>query len=278
MEKEIINFEALPVKVCLIDMKEGGEYRGLHSHVAVEIVKVKSGTLTITINGENLGIGENQIVFINSNVGHKLLSDNAKIIYIQLDVAFLKEESGYDEQTTLNEFVMHTKAKTYQIFSQNAEITEILKKITERYGKENLDDKWYMKSHLYELVAFMYCQDFLTPIAVSEREIKKIRPVVRYIEANFVSPLTLDEICSEVKCSKYSVCHSFKAATGATVFDYINYLRVQSAVEKLKQKENSVLEIASQCGFSSATYFNRVFKNVIGCSPSVYRRNFFNKI
>ena len=36
--------------------------------------------------------------------------------------------------------------------------------------------------------------------------------------------------------------------------------------------ENSILEIAIDCGFSSATYFNRVFRNFFGCAPSVYRK------
>ena len=43
-------------------------------------------------------------------------------------------------------------------------------------------------------------------------------------------------------------------------------------VEKLKETENSILEIATDCGFSSPTYFNRVFKSFFGCSPSVYRK------
>jgi len=75
-----------------------------------------------------------------------------------------------------------------------------------------------------------------------------------------------------VKYSKYTVCHTFKTVTGATIFDYLNFIRVRHAAERLREKDSSILEIATACGFSSATYFNRVFKSFFGCSPSVYRK------
>jgi len=169
-------------------------------------------------------------------------------------------------------FISHTKAKPYLIFKDNNEITALLQKINTKYYEEPKESRWYVKAYLYELVAFMYSQSFITGLTLSGEQIKKIEQVVRFIDANFKLPITLEDICSAAKYNKYTVCHTFKSVTGATIFDYINFLRVQSAVEKLRQKNNSVLEIATECGFSSATYFNRVFKNIIGCSPSVYRK------
>jgi len=274
LEKEIIRYEKfnLPVKLYDLTMHKGIVYRGMHSHVAIEIVEVKSGVLDCYINNSLIKVYPKQILFINRNTGHRLYSDNAEITYMHFDISIFEENTNDNEFSKIYAFISHTKAKPYLVFGNNEEITDLLHKIKTKYYQNPKESHWYLKAYLYELVAFMYSQLFITPFSFSNLEIKKIEPIVKYIDNNFKAPITLNDICSAVKYNKYTTCHTFKEVTGATIFDYINFLRVHNAVEKLKQKDNSVLDIATESGFSSATYFNRVFKCVIGCSPSVYRK------
>lgn len=274
MEKEIIRFEScgMPIILHHLRMQEGKTYRGMHSHAAIEIVKVESGVLNCCINGDIICVYPNQVIFINSNTGHRLFSEHAEILYIHIDTGVLNEHSNNDEYSKIYAFILHTNAKQYMIFSDNKEITELLHKISVKYYEERQDSRWYLKAYLYEIVAFMYSQSFVTPLIIPKEQFEKIEQLVRYIDHNFNAPITLDNICSAVMYNKYTICHTFKAVTGATVFEYINFLRVHFAIEKLKKTNNSILEIAAESGFSSATYFNRVFKSIIGCSPSVYRK------
>lgn len=274
MEKEIIRFDKndLPIKLYRLNMRQDGNYLGMHSHVAVEVVEVKSGELQCHINNEVVQLCSGEIIFINSNTGHRLLSENAEISYMQIDLNFFTENADNNEFSRLCEFVAQSKAKSHLLFHKNPEIKEILDKIHGRYYENQESSRWYLKAYIYELIAFMYSQSFIVPPTMSVKQIEKIKWIVGYIDANFRSPITLEEICAAVGYNKYGICHCFKSVTGATVFDYINFLRVRLAVEKLKQKENSILEIAADSGFSSPTYFNRVFKRFFGCSPSVYRK------
>ncbi len=274
LEKEIIRYEKfnLPVKLYDLSMHKGVDYRGMHSHVAIEIVEVKSGVLDCYVNNNLVKVYPSQILFINRNTGHRLYSDNAEIIYIHFDMSIFEEKTDDNEFSKIYAFISHTKAKPYLLFDDNIEIIDLLHKIKTKYYQDPKESHLYLKAYLYELVAFMYSQFFITPFSVSNSQIKKIEPIVKYIGDNFKLPITLNDICSVAKYSKYTTCHIFKEVTGATIFDYVNFLRINYAVEKLKQKDNSVLDIATESGFSSATYFNRVFKGVIGCSPSVYRK------
>lgn len=280
MEKEIIRFEefALPIKLYNLNMREGTTYRGMHSHIAVEIVKVKSGELSCCINNEIIHLNSDEIIFINSNTGHRLYSRNAEISYMHIDINFFIENSNNNEFSKLYEFISHTKAKPYMIFSNNKEIQGILDKINVKYYENQMNSRWYIKAYIYELIAFMYSQSFIMAPIISVKQIEKIKPIVSYIDANFRSSIMLDEICAAVSYNRYGVCHYFKSITGSTVFEYINFLRVDFAVEKLKQKGNTILEIAIESGFSSPTYFNRVFKSIIGCSPSVYKKFFADRL
>lgn len=279
MEKEVISFEKfnLPIKIHHLHMQEGNNYRGMHSHMAVEIVKVKSGILYCYVNEEIIKVYPKQIIFINSNIGHRLSSENVEISYLHIDMSLLEEKVN-DESSKLSAFISHKRAKPYLIFSDNKEITELLNKINIKYYDESKENRWYIKAYLYELVAFMYSQSFISALTISKEQIKKIEQVVQYIDTNFKTPITLDDVCLAAKYNKYTVCHTFKAITGSTIFDYINFLRVHYAVEKLRKSQNSILDIAIECGFSSATYFNRVFKNFFGCAPSVYRKLLPNNV
>ena len=274
MEKEIICFENfnLPIKIHHLHMKASDNYRGMHSHMAVEIVQVKSGILNCCVNDDIITVYPKQIIFINSNTGHKLYSENAEVFYYHVDISLLQENINDAKLLKLYSFILNTRVKSYLIFNDNNEITELLNRINIKYCENSKENYWYEKAYLYELVAFMYSQGFIIPLTISEEQFKKIEQVVHYIDTNFKSPITLEEISSLVKYNKYTICHTFKAVTGSTIFEYINFSRVHYAVEKLKETENSILEIATDCGFSSATYFNRVFKSFFGCSPSVYRK------
>ena len=277
MEKEIVRFEEynLPIKLSRLNMLKGGAYRGMHSHVAVEVVEVNGGQLYCNVNGDVIKLCENEIIFINSNTGHRLYSENADISYMQIDINFFTENKSDGKFSKLYEFISHTKAKPYMTFNKQNEAGEILNKIKTRYHQNEIGSMWYLKAYIYELIAFMYSQFFIIPPIASPNQFKKISRIVAFVDANFKAPITLDDICKSVNYNKYSVCHYFKAITGATVFDYINFLRVHCAIDKLRQKENSILEIATDCGFSSPTYFNKVFKDVMGSCPSVYRKFLF---
>ena len=274
MEKEIIFFERfnLPIKICHLNMTDNDNYRGMHSHMAVEIVEVKNGILNCCINDDVIAVYPKQIVFINSNTGHRLYSENAEVLYYQIDINLLQENIGDDKLLNFHSFILHTQAKPYSIFNDNNEIAEILDKIRIKYYEDSKESYWYEKAYIYEFIAFMYSQGLMLPFMIPKEQMKKIQEVVRYIDANFRASITLQEISSSVKYNKYTICHAFKEVTGLTIFDYINFSRVHYAVEKLKENKSSILEIATECGFSSPTYFNRVFKRFYGCSPSVYRK------
>lgn len=68
----------------------------------------------------------------------------------------------------------------------------------------------------------------------------------------------------------------FKQAYSVTPLTYLNQLRVNKAIGYLIGEERSMKEIASECGFSNAKYFSRVFHNLTGYTPNDYRV-FFKK-
>ena len=100
-----------------------------------------------------------------------------------------------------------------------------------------------------------------------------IAQAVEYINRNLSKELSMDEICEALHISKYHFCRKFKQSTGMTVMNYILKTRITLARDMLSSTQNSITEISMKCGFSSVSYFCRVFKTDVGKTPSDFRKS-----
>lgn len=95
---------------------------------------------------------------------------------------------------------------------------------------------------------------------------------IEYINNNIASPLSIDEICSHLHISKYHFCRKFKLALGMTPMEYILKTRLMLAKSMLADESTSISDISDKCGFSSVSYFCRVFKEAENKSPLQFRK------
>lgn len=99
-----------------------------------------------------------------------------------------------------------------------------------------------------------------------------------YIDQHFTDPLTTEEIAKEASCSVSYLAHSFKQYTGYAPLQYIQRCRVGQAQTLLISSDYSVSHIASVTGFESASYFNRVFRKIVGTTPLQYRDKYLTEL
>ena len=83
--------------------------------------------------------------------------------------------------------------------------------------------------------------------------------------------LALADVARAVNMSTFYFCKTFKKATGITFTDYLSRVRIEKARELLVNPNARVSEVAFEVGFQSLTHFNRVFRRLLGESPSEYR-------
>jgi len=92
-----------------------------------------------------------------------------------------------------------------------------------------------------------------------------------FIIENMDKNLTVSYISKSVNLSKSALYRNFHSCFNCTVSDYINRVRIKRAEKLLNETRMSVEEISGYVGFSSASYFGRVFKEKNGVSPSKFR-------
>jgi AraC-like DNA-binding protein len=83
--------------------------------------------------------------------------------------------------------------------------------------------------------------------------------------------LRLGHVAKAVNTSTFYFCKMFKKATGINFTDYLSRVRIEKSKNLLLNPNLRVSEIAFEVGFQSLTHFNRVFKKILGQSPTEYR-------
>lgn len=136
-------------------------------------------------------------------------------------------------------------------------------------------DKLVYSAMLQLLVYITECINDETTVE-GEKISPQIISVMKYINKHYTEDLNLDKI-SDIACmSKYHLCRKFKEATGATLLQYLNNIRLTKVHSMLINTDMPIEEIAECTGFSSSIQLTRVFKNTYHIPPRTFRKNHKN--
>jgi AraC-like DNA-binding protein len=102
-------------------------------------------------------------------------------------------------------------------------------------------------------------------------ELPVITRAKEFIQRNQSEELSLTMVARAVNTSSFYFCKLFKKTTGLNFTAYVSRIRIEKAKNLLLNPHLRVSEIAYEVGFQSLTHFNRVFKKIIGHSPTEYR-------
>lgn len=100
---------------------------------------------------------------------------------------------------------------------------------------------------------------------------KNVNKIILFVEQHINEKITLKMIANYLGISEIHVSRIFKAETGKNLIQYVNEQKIQRAIELMEQSNMKIKEVAEAVGFEEQLYFNKVFKKMIGVSPSKYR-------
>jgi AraC-like DNA-binding protein len=101
---------------------------------------------------------------------------------------------------------------------------------------------------------------------------RSLRRAITFIHAHFVEPLRLPDVARVAGFAPAYFCELFKRRERMTFEMYVRQLRIQRAKQLLSTTELSTERIAQLSGFALRPYFHRVFKKVVGSTPTQYRK------
>lgn len=245
-------------------------YKTWHASEEHLFMYIYSGTGSI-VSGERLfPIKKGTLVFIAADTYHYTMPDEPEIydrskLTVSLERFFKIAEIFEDNAVFKN---ISNKAIVY------AEIDECDRSTVDRIFSDWDKSENESNKELILLSCFFRLLHFLNKYALKSTAavVGTMSCAIKYINENIASDIDIKDICSAVNISKYYFCRQFKAHTGLTVMKYILKTRIALAKSELKKTNLSITEISEKYGFSSISYFCRVFKEEEHCSPLQYRK------
>jgi AraC-like DNA-binding protein len=102
------------------------------------------------------------------------------------------------------------------------------------------------------------------------RELKKIRSIAKSVVANPSKEFTLTGLSKKSGLSQAKLQSGFQFLYARTVTEYIRHCRLEAARDYMRNSDMNVSEIVYTVGFSSRSYFSKIFKKKYGMSPSEF--------
>lgn len=127
---------------------------------------------------------------------------------------------------------------------------------------------------MLQVVSVAQCQPVPSAKTQANSEYtQRIDRVTDYLRENLHRPMKLTELANVACFSEFHFHRIFTALTGETLNNFTNRLRLEKAARLLRYSEQSLTDIALDCGFSSSATFSRAFRSGYDTSPSQFRKS-----
>lgn len=246
----------------------------VHKHQFYEVFYILEGSIDHVLNGEVRTLHAGDVVFLNLEDVHCFLREEgntckhrdiimhteffdqlADFLGAEFKHAYcnnllpktlslsLEQMENYEHRIT-NAILTSSMKSEYRLASTRALCISILNHLVEERIRHN--DAYY-PMWFRELLGRFHMNEFLK--------------------------VGLDDILKPFHFNKSYLCRRFRQYTGYTMTEYLNQIRLQQAAFQLQYTDNTVLSICNNVGFSSVSYFNKLFKQSYGVSPKYFRKN-----
>lgn len=245
-----------------------------HSHDSCyEILQIWSGEGVIITKNKLYPIKSGSVYFINGMDIHCSVPKNPDE-YIRSKIVISREyvdniAKWTDSYEIINDLFIKNGGICIELDQNEAAIIdEELLKINDSLSEHTIYTNVNVATSLFKIFSYAHCHKNTYSPALTN----KISDVLQYINKNIERKITLDEICDYVHSSKYYLCHIFKETTHMTIFDYILFRRISIAKKKLLYTDMPLADIAMSSGFSSFSYFSKMFRICEGVTPGEFRK------
>lgn len=253
-----------------------------HWHTSCEIVTVDQGSIELRTPDQTVILQKADAAFVNKGVLHTYLavSEEPAVQYAHIFHAdFLSGvyNSVFDEKY-FEPILRCTALQAWQVRPDSKKHLAMISSVMEAQTKVSEEPMGYefdIRAHLCEFWKGLYEETEALRVNAPVRNLadsERIKQMMDFIGEHYSEPLTVEEIASAAGISVRECSRCFRRCIGVSPIDHLTGLRVQRAAGMLVETSKSVLEISENCGFSSPSYFSKVFREATGVTPNVYRR------
>lgn len=252
-----------------------------HWHRSMEIIYLYQGSMEVTINSRKHLLSAGDFIVINSADIHATQCyEHTVILLLQIPFDFLQHAiPDYDSiRFTLDKnrsdipvcSAVHTSEASQKI-------QHILTSMGSLYQEKPHGYSLRFSSLLYEflylLVIHYQISTDSTARIQSQKNLKRLEPVIRYVKEHYTDSVSLTEAASLAALNPEYFCRFFKQNMGMTFTSYVNSVRLAHVCEDLKNTDYHIGTILELNGITNYKLFMKNFKQLYHCTPKEFRQN-----
>ena len=239
-----------------------------HFHDEYEIYYLMNGSRQFYINDKVYPLSSGSLAFVDGEDMHRTfsLNDEAHTRF----VVCIKKSKLQKEFMNLTKPFLTGGALSLNLSHQKEiqKLIDMIKKECEEAGFMHHEAIYALVTKLFIDTSRLYCESAYIVNDCCDKAVS----IIDFINSHYSEKFTLEDISNSCNISISHLTRLFKASTGYSIIEYTNNLRIKKAAEFIKNTELSISEIALKTGFSSFSYFGKMFSKNYGTTPLKYRK------
>lgn len=265
--------EDFPFGLYRVDVSHPQYEMTFHWHTSLELIRVLSGELHLSLDNRQFCLTAGEVGFVNSETVHGATPKDCIYECLVFDLAFLKTGNAacdgfIDNLLARNDFLQEKPT--------DSEIVRLTHRVFEEVGRFGELAPFKAIGLLHQLLGEIQEKRaftaYMPPSSVQDKKkIVKLKIALNYVQENYSKNITLDDMAAVAGLSCKYFCKFFKDETGMTPVHYLMAYRIERAARQLLASDLSVTQIAYDCGFNDLSYFTKTFKAFKNATPKQYR-------
>ena len=269
-------------------VSKAGNIWPAHYHNYIEILYGISGTYEVILNGKYHEFTKGDLVLINSKEVHQINScykEGGQYIVLRFEpeVIYSNMFNNHLHLKYVLPFIMETSNHQKVIKEEvigTTFIPELIYEISKEFEMEVFGYELAIKNHIGRIFLWIlryfhktsseFMQSDLSDLAL----IKRLQPSFDYVFEHFNEEIKAPYMATLCNMSSSYFSRTFNSQMRMNFNEYVNYIRITEAEKLLVSTTMNVTEIANSVGFSTTSYFIKLFKNYKKISPKQFRKEF----
>ena len=245
-----------------------------------ELVYVDKGQVEICSEHTVKTLSQGELIFHRPNEFHAVRAQNSSPNFLVISFVCTSPAMSHFEgfhtvlEKELKPFfssIMHEAEKTFEIPKNDPSLRKLKKKENAAIGGEQLI-KLYLEELLILLVRRIVEKKGSTVFPSKESmESHLVTDIKDYIEGKTTEVFRISELCKNIGYSKSYLSRIFHEQTGQTLVTYAIKAKVKKAKQLIREGNLNFTQISDLLAFDNPQYFSRVFKRIVGMTPTEFK-------
>lgn len=229
---------------------------------------ISNGSCYFNSNGKDFVINKNDVYFLFPDVIHSYKTDESDPV-IEWWIGF----NGANAKIILHELGITPENPVVRSVSDPLfkQLIEELLEISSCSSPNNILKASGILHLLFNILSEKCSNSYDSQKTPSDGLTDGIRSARLFLDVNYPNNISMEQTAKYANMSRSHFSTKFKAETGQSPLEYLTEIRIQRAKQYLNGSALSIAETASSVGIFDEKYFSRLFKKIIGISPSEYR-------